>query len=99
MRTYLCGSSAGMFLLVKDLYIQSNLEMLELDSNIQSNLEKHASSQCRWSNLGICAEDCDIHYILEIDVEYSDIQSNKDMLDLDSNIRSIQEMHASSHCM
>lgn len=46
-------------------------------------------------------EDFDIHHNPEIFVDYSNIQSNLEMLDLDSNIQSMQEMHALSqyiHC-
>ena len=60
---------------VKVLYIRSNWEMLALDSNIQSNLEMHASSQCMLSSLGMCVEDFDIHRSQEIDEENSNIQS------------------------
>ena len=61
---------------VKVLYIRSNWEMHDSDSNIQSNLEMHASSQCMLSSLGMCVEDFDIHRSQEIDEENSNIPSN-----------------------
>ena len=66
---------------MRDHHIQSNREIIVLDSNIQSNWDMRALSHCMWSNWGMRAKEYDIHHSLDTSVKcYDNLSKEIDAL-------------------
>ena len=77
---------------MKNLDIQSNLEIIDLDSNIPNTQEKQVLSLCTKYNLGIHTNHLCIHHTWEMHVESLNIQSSLGTFVEGSNTLGIQEI-------
>ena len=84
---------------MKNLDIQSNLEIIDLDSNIPSTQEKHVLSLCTKYNLGIHTNHLCIHHTWEMHVESLNIQSNLEMHVDGPSTLSMKEICTCCFCM